>query len=166
MQTITKIKNLIKYYLPKNRIEVIAMVLSIFFFMFLFLIVTPIIQKYAIENMPSSYYLTISEPVSVDKEVYSQGESVVLTVNQSSKVTSDSYTVRELILYDTDGREIVLKSDNIVGIVKQGERSIVIIFDLPSDLKDNKYYIRGILVFHVRGIEKSVEWISSSFEVK
>ena len=161
-----KLIKLIKYYLPKNRIEVIAMILSILFFMFLFLIVTPILQKFAIENMPSSYYLTISEPVSVDREVYQAGDKVVLTVNQTSKITSNSYTVRELVLYGVDGREVIVKSDSIVGIVKEGERSIMIMFDLPEDLSDNKYYIRGLLVFNVRGIEKNIEWISSSFEVK
>jgi len=42
----------------------------------------------------------------------------------------------------------------------------VIVFELPEDLEDNKYYIRGLLVFKVRGVEKTIEWMSSSFIVE
>lgn len=157
--------NLIKYYLPKDRHEVIAMGLSIVFFLVLFVLVTPVLQKVAIQNIPSSYYLTISEPVTVEKNNYKAGEQVKLIINQNSKITSNSYTVRELILYSEQGREIVIKSDNIVGVVRQGERSIEILFELPNDLKNGNYFIRGLLVFNVMSVEKNIDWISSGFNV-
>jgi hypothetical protein len=161
-----KIKELIKYYLPSNRYEVIAMGISIAFFALLFIIVTPIIQEMIINAVPSSYYLSINEPVTTDSGSYKTGDNVVLSVKQTSKITSSSYTIRELVLYGIDGKEIILKSDDIVGIIKQGERSFVIVFELPEDLEDNKYYIRGLLVFKVRGVEKTIEWMSSSFIVE
>lgn len=115
----------------------------------------------------NTQYLTITQPVSIDKKNYAPCEKVVLTTKLTSQVDLNARSLVQLILIKDDG------TNSGVGRILQGEVPILArkehivsgALQLPCDLSTGRYYWQGTATYSIRGYEKTYSFISDTFNV-
>lgn len=118
--------------------------------------------------LDDTQYLTITQPISIDKKEYAPCEKTTLTTKMRAKVNVTVRSLTQLVLTNDKGDKFIVGDifNAEAPIRAQEEHSISGKLPLPCDLEDGLYFWEGNATYYVRGYEKNLSFISDTFIVK
>ncbi len=135
---------------------------------FMFTFIAWSISNFYLRFLDKTQYLKITQPINVDKMVYKPCDTMVLTTQMEALVDVNIKTLTQLILVKQgDGTE---KTDTVIEgeipIKAMGPHIVSGNLTLPCGLKEGRYFWQGNARYEVKGIEKTVSFITVNFDVK
>ncbi len=112
-------------------------------------------------------YLTIVQPVSVDKKSYKPCEDTVLTATFTATIDVNVDSLTQLILVRDDGVTtrvgMPMTARTPIRAMKQHVVSGAI--PLPCDLMEGRYFWQGTGTYQVYGYDRTISFVSDTFNV-
>lgn len=123
-------------------------------------------SEFYLKNLDKTEYFTVRQPVAVDKHNYQPCESVLVDLVRNSTITTRAVATVELILINENG-EMFKKTigGNEFNIDKSVDQVVHTSFSLPCNVKPGKYFLKAVVNYSVKGIEKNYVWQSSGFDI-
>lgn len=112
-------------------------------------------------------YYSVKQPVSVDREIYKQGDKLVATAVRTSLLNVAAHSTVQIYLVTSTG-EIVKRNplfDGNVIVEKTQEAVVHLTYTIPYDLPNGKYYIKAIITYPIYDTIKSYTWFTQAFTV-
>lgn len=134
---------------------------------FIFVVGGYLIPQIYYTYLDNSTYYKVND-ITIDKEVYTPGEDVVVTIDRTSLVNANATAIRELVLLQIEGGNQVF--DEVYRVIEntsidEGYSIVRIHFKLPEDLKSGEYFWRGTIAFDVREREKTSSFTTPTFDI-
>lgn len=147
-------------HLPKR-------LLSAILFAFIFSVVGYVIPDVYYRYVDKTAYLEIEQPISVSKKEYHPCEGTELTTKLVAYVDVNVQSLTQLVLTNDEGDSYRV-GDIITAetpIMARDQHIVSGVLPLPCELSEGSYYWQGNATFSVRGIEKTISFISETFTV-
>lgn len=113
------------------------------------------------KNFDHTQYYTI-QSVTVEGNKYNPGDEVLVEIHRKALITTSAVSVRELVLIKDNVEVARVRSDLAINA---NEDIIHAQWELPVNIKPGIYKFQGVVTYKFRGMDKTVEFFSSSFEV-
>jgi len=132
----------------------------------LFLFIGWVVPDIYYKNFDKREYLTIEQPVLIDKHTYTACEVLTATIKRTSYIRGNAHAVVEIILVNADGNWVknTLSSQDFNIDVSTGQ-IIYVQFVLPCDLADGSYFLKAVISYKFKDIPKTYSWVSDSFVI-
>lgn len=138
-------------------------------FMALFAILVPrMLLDVYFRFLDKTEYITITQPVSIDKKQYMPCETVILTTQVKSSIDTNVHSLTQLILIREDDSHFIASGSadaRDIPIRSSGPKVISGSITLPCNLGDGRYFWQGNASYTVRGYQKNTSFISDTFNV-
>ena len=110
-------------------------------------------------------YVTLTEPFSTEKILYSPGETVKISFSRQAIQTIPATATLDLVLLTNKGDEEVYSFNYPQFSFQQGFLMKTIQFKLPENLNNGSYYIIQTSSYKINGVEKKLVWKTNNFTV-
>jgi len=130
----------------------------------LFAIVGYVLPPLATRILPGSFFISVEQPVEVNKPVYAACEPMQLIVYRRSIINATIDSTLELTLME-DGAERDIAVRRKVANVDASKKKLTVDWQIPCDAPGGEYFITGIVSFRVNGQDKIYPLRTVNFSV-
>ena len=141
--------------------------LSAMIFAFIFIATPKLLTDFYFHYLDQTQYISITQPMSIDKKTYKPCEPVIVTTRLTAKIDADVTSLTQLVLMKDDISTVrigrVMESKTPVRALDPHSVSSAI--PLPCDLEDGRYFWQGNASYFIRGYEHTISFVSDTFNV-
>lgn len=140
---------------------------SAFIFAIIFLVIGELVPNIYFRYLDRTVYYSVTQPVSVDKNVYKPCGTTILTTKRTSMIDTTAAFYRDLRLVRSDGAQLKVSNTetNTQGIVRSGSQLVSIGIKLPCNLQDGQYFWNVLMTYNYQGNPKTYGYITETFRV-
>ncbi|MFZ2882445.1 MAG: hypothetical protein WA019_05200, partial [Candidatus Moraniibacteriota bacterium] len=109
----------------------------------------------------TQYYI-IQNPIIVEGDLFRACDKVTVEIHRKSLITTQAISVRELVIVKDNVEVARFKTDLAINL---NEDIVHVEWDLPCTIKPGIYKFQGVVTYKFRGLDKSIEFYSTNFEV-
>lgn len=131
-------------------------------FAFLFIFTGWAIPQIFFSYFDTTNYYEVLLPVRTDALKYNTCDTAKLYITRNSKIDAKARVILELVdIYENT--EVTSETRPLS--IEKGRQTITALFKLPCDLQGGTYYIRGLVTYEVRGVDKNTKIYTTNFTV-
>lgn len=137
-------------------------VINALIFAFLFIFTGWAIPQIFFSYFDTTNYYEVLLPVRTDAPKYNACDTAKLYITRNSKIDVNARVILELVDIN-ENIEVVSEIRQLS--IEKGRQTIVALFKIPCDAQGSNYYIRGIVTYKVRGVDKTTKIYTTIFTV-
>ena len=123
-------------------------------------------SAFYLKYIDKTEYFSVKQPVAVDKNEYEACSPILVDLVRTSTITTRAVSTVELILSNDKGewlKKTIGGGD--FNIDDSSAQIIRIQFLLPCDIASGKYFLKAIVHYEIREINRNYVWESEIFQV-